>query len=495
MNRIKKLLDTYKNLPIQVKASAWFLVCSFLQKGISAIVTPIFTRLLTTGEFGQFNVFNSWLSIATIFIALNLFYGVYTQGLIKYDKERDVYSSSLQGLTTTMVVVWTVIYLLFRDFWNSLLSLTTVQMLAMLVMIWATAAFNFWAAEQRVILKYKQLVTVTLIVSLAKPLFGILFVVNAEDKVTARILAITLVEIIGYTGLYYIQMKRGRKFFFYKFWKYALLFNLPLVPHYLSQTVMNSADRIMISNMISDTEAGIYSLAYSVSLIMTLFNTALMQTLSPWIYQKIKDRKVRYIHKVAYGSLAIIAVVNVFLMALAPEVIAIFAPPAYYAAIWIVPPVTMSVFFMFEYDLFAKFGFYYEKTKFIMTASLIGAVLNIALNYVFIPKYGYFAAGYTTLLCYVSYAVAHYLFMSRVCKQNMNGEKPYNTKILVMMSGGFMLLGFYFLFTYNSMILRYISLAAMLIVAFVVRKSIIKTVTDIISTKGKGVADNNLSTK
>ena len=140
------ILQKYRKMSVQVRASFWFLICSFLQKGISSITTPIFTRLLTTDEYGQYGAFNSWLGIITIFVTLNLFYGVYTQGLVKFEEERAVYSSSLQGLTLTMCLAWTAVYLPFRDFFNRVFSLTTVQMLAMLVMIWSTAAFNFWAA-------------------------------------------------------------------------------------------------------------------------------------------------------------------------------------------------------------------------------------------------------------------------------------------------------------------------------------------------------------
>ena len=74
------LKSKYNLMPIQVKASFWFLICSFLQKGISVITTPIFTRLLTTSEYGQLNVFNSWLGIITIIVFLvgagvSLFWG------------------------------------------------------------------------------------------------------------------------------------------------------------------------------------------------------------------------------------------------------------------------------------------------------------------------------------------------------------------------------------------------------------------------------------
>ena len=79
---IKSVLNRYKSFPIQVKASLWFLICSFLQKGISTVTTPIFTRIMNTTEYGQYNVFNSWLSIASIFVSLSLTGGVYAQVLV-----------------------------------------------------------------------------------------------------------------------------------------------------------------------------------------------------------------------------------------------------------------------------------------------------------------------------------------------------------------------------------------------------------------------------
>lgn len=473
---IHNIVNKYKNMPVQVKASLWFLICSFLQKGISTITTPIFTRLLSTEEYGQYNVFNSWLGIVTIFATLNLFYGVYTQGLVKFSDERDVFSSSLQGLTTSLISVCTIIYLCFHDFWNNIFSLTTVQMLAMFIMIWTSAAFNFWSAEQRVLYRYKILVIITLLVSLFKPLIGIILVVNSEDKVTARILGLVLVEIIGYTALYIAQMKKGKVFFSKKFWKYALMYNLPLIPHYLSQTVLNSADRIMIKDICNDSDAGIYSLAYSISLIMTLFNTALMQTISPWIYQKIKDKKISEISGIAYISLAVIAVVNILLIICAPEVISIFAPESYYEAIWIIPPVAMSVYFMYSYDLFAKFAFYYEKTTFVMIASIIGAVLNIILNYIFINMFGYVAAGYTTLFCYVIYSVCHYIFMNIVCNKFCDGVKPYNLKIILLITIPFLTIGFLMLFTYNYSLIRYLLITVVFISAVIFRKKLIDLV-------------------
>lgn len=447
------------------------------------ITTPIFTRLLSTAEYGQFGVFNSWYSIASIIVALSLTSGVHTQGLVKFNKDRSIFSSSLQGLVTLLVIIWTIIYFIFHDFWNNIIGLTTIQMLALLLMVWTTSVFGFWANEQRVIYSYRTLIIITILVSIVKPVLGIILVKNANDKVTARILGLVLVELIGYSWMFVYQIKQGKKFFSKHYWKYALVFNLPLVPHYLSQTVLNTADRIMIQKMIGDSESGIYNLAYSLSLIMTLFNTALMQTISPWMYQKIKEKKEKEIAPVAYVTLVLIAMVNIVLILLAPEAVAIFAPKSYYEAIWIIPPVAMSVFFMYAYDLFAKFAFYYEKTKFVMIASVLGAVVNVILNYFCINIFGYIAAGYTTLICFVVYSIAHYIFMKKVCNQFCEGKYPYETKKILMIAIPFLAIGFAFLFTYSFPIIRYGIVAVALMFVIVFRKKLITAIKNIMKLK------------
>lgn len=480
---MNKLVSKYRNIPLPAKAAIWFLICSFLQKGISVITTPIFTRLLTTAEYGQYNVFNSWFSIVNIFVSLILCGGVCTQGLVKFDEERKVFASSLQGLTLTMVVGWTAVYGITHTFWNRIFSLTTVQCLMMLLMIWTGAVFNLWAAEQRVEYRYRALVLVTLVVSVAKPVVGIIFVQCSTDKVTARILGLALVELIGYTGLFVAQMKKGKRFFSKRFWKYALGFNIPLIPHYLSQAVLNSSDRIMVKSMVGDAEAGIYSLAYSISSIMIIFNTALVNTISPWIYTKIKKKQLGEIAGISYLTMGIVAFVNLALIAIAPEAVRIFAPASYYDAIYVIPPVAMSVFFMYAYDIFAKFQFYYEKTKFVMIASTASAVLNLILNYFFIERFGYYAAGYTTLFCYGTYTLAHYIFMKKICKEYLDNYKVFDGKILMLMTGVMLFAGFILMSLYSHFYIRYGVILFVLICCVAMHKQILSILHKLMTIK------------
>ena len=480
---LKKMLKKYNDLPKEVKASLWFLICSFLQKGISVISTPIFTRLLTTSEYGQYNVFNSWLGIITVFVTLSLFNGVYTQGLVKFSDEKHVYSSSLQGMTLTMIIAWLVVYVLTHSFWNQIFSLTTVQMLLMFSLMWTSAVYSFWAAEQRVEVKYKQLVIVSLLVSFSKPLVGIILVKLANDKVLARIIGLVCVEILGYTWMFFAQIKKGKVFYSPKFWKYAFLFSIPLIPHYLAQNILAHSDRIMIERMVGSSEAGIYSLAYSIAQIMVLFNTALIQTISPWMFKKIKARQEMQISSIAYTSLVFIAAVNVLLIALAPEMVRFFAPAEYYEAIWVVPPVAMSVFFMFCYSIFVNFEFYFEKTSFITIATLLSATLNLLLNYIFIQVYGYMAAGYTTLFCYIIQVVGHFVFMKKICNTKLDGSNVFNIRILLPLTASFLLFGFLFMFTYKYIYFRYILLGTGVVVCFFLRHKIIAYLSSILAIR------------
>lgn len=481
--RIKK---RYGSLPIQVRASLWFLICSFLQKGISAITTPIFTRLMSVEQYGQYSVFVSWETILAVFITFSLSSGVYIQGLVKFEEEKEQYTSSLQGLTFTLVFIWFCIYLLFRNFFNNLFSLSTQQMILLFLQVWMSAIFGFWSSYQRTEYKYKKLVFLTFILSLAQPIFSMLLLKISSNKALARIAGQVLVQVILFIGLFGVQMYRGKKFYIKKFWRHALLFNLPLIPHYLSTTVLNSADRIMIAKMVGDEEAGIYSLAYSISLLMTMFNAALQQTLEPWRYKKQKIGKPEEMANVAYPTLILIAGLNLLLIAFAPEILLIFAPKEYYAAIWIIPAVSMSTYFMYMYGWFANFAFYYEKTNYVMIATTVGAVLNVVLNDIFIRKFGYYAAGYTTLFCYIVYALAHYFFMKRICKKNLNGKKIYDMKIIIIISVVFMLLGITFLFTYRCILYRYTIICGLVAILIKKRRYIYELINKLIGIRTKG---------
>ena len=473
----------YLTLPIQMRASFWFLICTILQRSISIITTPIFTRLLSTEEYGQYSVFLSWMSILTCFVTMYIYSGIYPQAIVKFEDKRSIYSSALQGLTIGLVSLWLCIYLILANLWNKVFSLNTPQMVAMFIVMWMNAIFGFWSAEQRVLYKYRNLVIVTLIEAILQAVLCIVLIYVSSDKVTGLVWGVAIATFVSYFYLLIRQLVIGKVFYSKEVWRYTLGLAIPLVPHYISSVLLNSSDRIMIQKLVGEGQAGIYNLAYTISICGTLINQALLQTLQPWIFQKIKAKCFEDIKKVAYPALCAIAMVNLLVILFTPEIIKIFGPTSYYEAIWVMPPITMSVFFMFMYNLFSAFEFYYEKTTFISVATMLGATLNVALNYCFITKYGYYAAGYTTLFCYILFALAHYFFMKHICKKEINNIKIYNNKILLIISLIFLSCGFCLMITYNTPFIRYGIAVFGLTILFLYRKRIVHLVRYILKDR------------
>ena len=367
-----------------VKASLWFAVCNIVQKGIALISTPIFTRLLTTEQYGAYTIYQSWYQIIVIFATLNLSAGVFNNGLIKYENHENEFTSSMQGLSTTITMVLFVVYLCAMNFWNNLFGLSTLFVLAMFVEMIFVPAYNFWSVRQRFEYKYRKIIITTIIIAFGSPALGIISVLSTSYKAEARVLSYVFVQIAVGLFFYVRNTIRGKKFFDKEIWKFALAFNIPLIPHYLAFQVLNQSDRIMISKMVSTGTAAIYSVAYSIAMMMTIVTSAINNSFIPYSYKALKNKDYDSIRKNTNMLLILVGGGCILAMAFAPEIIRIFAAKQYYEAIWIMPPLAASVYFMFLYPLFGNIEFFYEKTKYATIASCIGATSNIILNLIFI---------------------------------------------------------------------------------------------------------------
>lgn len=468
-------------VPLPVKASIAFMICNFLQRGISTLTTPIFTRLLDTEQYGFYSIFNSWIDIVSVFTTLRLGGGVFTQALVKYDKDRNKYASSTAGLGTAISLIALFVYLIFRSFFNSLMDTNTFLMVCIIVASWASLMFELWSSEKVVDYDYKPLVVLTIITSMAKPLMGIVAILLTPFNLHAyaRILSLVLVEVAAYSWIIFFFLRRNKTFYSKKMWRYSLSLNVPLIPHYLTRTVLNQCDRIMIKSMVGYSSAGIYSLAYNLAWMLSLFSNAILNSFNPWIYKRIKNSEFKRLRNTSYAILILVAILGLGLIAFAPEIVKIFAPTDYYDAIWVIPPVTASVFFLFMYSLFADFEFYFEKTKIMSVVSAIGGVLNVVLNFFCIKAFGYIAAGYTTLICYITFALAHYFATRKIQKEYLNNEKVYNPWIILAISATFLVLSFAMMITYKMIVIRYSIIVLSLFVLIIKRNMIIKVIKTI----------------
>ncbi len=451
---MRQLKNKWDKIPITAKAAAVYTICSIVQKCISIITLPLFTRLLSTEQYGQVTVYSSWSSLLVILLTLQLPYGSFSTAMVKFEDKRDEYIASVEGICLLLSAVFLIIYLPFRIQWNKLFELPTFIMVLMVCDILAGTGIAFWSGKKRFELRYKEVVAATIAVSILSPAVQLILVHYSDEKGYARIIGGVLVKALIGGVIYVIGIIRGKRLYDKTFWKYAFGFNIPLLAYYLSQMIFNASDKLMISHMAGKDKAAIYGVAYSLAIMFNFLLTSINSSYVPWFYGKLKEKKQNENIPIANAIAMLMAGVLLMVIWFAPEIIKVMAGDKYQDAKWIVPPVAMSVLLLFYSQLSINIEFYFEEKKMLVNASIVAALVNVVLNYLLIPVLGYYVAGYTTLLSYFLFAIANYLAMRKVLKQkNITGIglDPITLSAILVV---FMMAGFMGMTVYNVLAAR-----------------------------------------
>ena len=466
-----KLYGKKEYMSLPVRASLWYTVCNVVNKSIALLSTPVFTRLLTEEQYGTFAVFQSWYSILIIFTSLNVFLGGYQKGLILFNEDIKRFTSAQLGLTTTITIICFTIYILNVDFWSKVFDLPPHLMIAMFFELLFMPALELWSSQQRFYFKYKKFVFLTLIMTTISLIGGVIAVYFSSHKLEARVYTDIFAKLLFAGAIFIYLFLSGRSFFSKKYWKYALKFNFPLLPHYLSNYILNQSDRVMIGKMVGNTEAAYYSVAYTISTMMLLITSAINNSLTPYTYKALDSNNEKNIEKSTKPVIILVAVLCFITMAFAPEIIGVFAGKQYLDAIYVIPPIAASVFFIFLYSLFSNIEYYFQKTKFIAAATCLSAASNLILNYIFIRLFGYYAAGYTTLVCYIFLSFLHYVFYKKTLILQ-NKKDIYDIKLIILLSIVVVSGMIAMVMMYNFIVIRYLFIIIIVALMWMFRNKI-----------------------
>ena len=456
--------EKWNKVPLTAKVSTSYAICSILQKCLSFITLPLFTRLLTTEQYGQYTIYTSWLGILMIFLTLNLAYGSFQTAMIKFEDSRAEYISAIQGICLLLSCIFLMIYFPFRSFWNQLFELPTMFVLLMVSEIVFGMSTQLWMGRNRFEFKYKSVVIVTLLTSIISTGVAFFLVNLTSQKGYARIMGYSGINILVGIIVFCINTMRARKFFNKDFWKYAFSFNIPLLAYYLSQIIFNQSDRIMISHIIGTSEAAMYGVAYNLAMILTFALNAINGSYVPWLYGKIREEKAEENKLISIVLVFLMGLMILFVIWYAPEIIIIMAGRRYADATYVVAPVAMSLLLLLYSQLFINVEFYFEVKKMLVYGSIGAAVLNIILNIIFIPVFGFVAAGYTTLLSYMVFSLSNYYTMRLVLKRRNLPDNMYDYKVLALLFIVFMASGFLGVALYDNLIVRIIITLIVLVV-------------------------------
>lgn len=389
------------------KAGTYYLFGNLFNKGIAFLTIPLFTRILTTSDYGIVNTYMSWQGILTMVLGLTLHMGI-RAAFVDYKDDIDNFMSSVTFLdilsSVSIAAIIILAVLVFR------VNVPIILLVLCLVHSFSNTIINNYKMYLMMKMKYKErtafLILPNLIINIVAVIL-IVFVYNT-DKYMGKILPSAFVSFIFVMIVIPTIYSKGKTLVNTKYWKYALKVSVPVILHGLSLMVLSQSDRIMLTGLVGASETGVYSLAYNFSMIASVVVASLDGVWVPWYTVKLKDRKISEINERVKIFIAIVTLTVLGIILAAPEVLALMAPENYANGKLIIPPIVISSYIIFIYTIYVNVEYYHKRTKTIAANTIVAAVLNIILNFIFIPLFGMYAAAGTTLFSYTVSLILHY---------------------------------------------------------------------------------------
>ncbi|MBR3614185.1 MAG: oligosaccharide flippase family protein [Clostridia bacterium] len=386
------------------KASILYLFSTLFNKGIAFLTVPIFTRLLSTSDYGLATTYTSWVDIFTVVLSLALYMSIRT-AFVDFKEEKKEFLNTIITFTLIISFVFNTIVIILGQIFRLDIFLIVCAI------IQGTAGALLIDYQQYLMMELKY-VQRSIFLSLPNFLGAILSIIillyiPMSQKYMGRIIPMLITHILFGIVIMCCVYKKQKPLINKKYLKYGLTLSLPLVLHGIALNVLSQSDRTMITVLASSSETGIYSLVYNFGMIATVITTALEGVWVPWFMSKIEKNSIEEINDKALDYIKLITCAMVGLILVGPEILKILASKEYWEGINIIPPIVLANYFVFMYSLHVNVEHYYKKTLVITVNTIIAAVVNVILNFLFIPKYGYVAAAYTTVIAYLVALILH----------------------------------------------------------------------------------------
>jgi len=382
-----------------------------LPRLINFLLVRLHTDVLPNEGYSE----NTEFYIVAAFFNVVLTYGLETSFFRFFSKQQEkdkVLSTSLISIITTTFVFGIVLFV-FRDaisktlrintdFYNLLVSITLIDTMVVI-------PFAYLRVTGRPIkFALLKLINVLIIVVLNILLLSITYgseslrgLFNVSNPVEYIFIANLIAS--GFILLMVLPYMFKTKFIFdTSIFKQLINYGLPIMVAGLAFVINENLDKWLLPSYEGEYINGAYSACYKLAVFMTLFIQAFRMGAEPFFFNHSDkaNAKETYATILKYftivGTLGLI-IVTVYIDVLRPIFI---KKESYLLALDIVPIVLLANLCLGIYHNLSIWYKLTDKTRYGMYISLIGAVITIGFNVVFIPKLGFMACAYATLLAY-----------------------------------------------------------------------------------------------
>ncbi|MFY0698227.1 hypothetical protein A8B79_10365 [Balneola sp. EhC07] len=391
-----------------IKNSFFYTLGNVLPKVASFFLLPLYTSYLSTEEYGIINSLLALNGVLVIFFTFSLSRSIFRLIYDYNEKEREEFLGTLAvtifllaSLATILLFVGSPIVSLIYS------SISFYPYFALAIGASFFSVFsNIPLAYLQVKEKAKNYVSLSLLHFIVTNLGITFFVVGLEAGAVGYLQGYLLGEVVMALIYVGVTLRFIRLTFKVEYIKVALAFSLPMIPANLSAWVMNLSDRVFLERFTDLQSVGVYSLGYKIAGLVLIFSMAFKKAFDPYFYKLVNtsDDPEKVERKITQLSTAFMSVVifgGFVVSILGEDVISLLFPSEYSRAHIIIPIVSLG-FVASQMSAFYNLSFYQMKnTKIVMYISIFSAVINLALNYVLITRFGIIGAAWSTFITYV----------------------------------------------------------------------------------------------
>lgn len=394
--------------------SANYMFSTILIRGMQFLTIPIMTALLTPSEYGILGIYTSIVSVFITVIGLN-----FDSATVRffYDKpeEYEDFFKSVNLFVTIIGALMVCIIFLFRQNLANYFGVDEDIVLFATITPYFNNCYTMFLSTLQAQKQSKKYLCVTLIQRLsALGLTIILMYVLSSDKYLGKIYAEIIVCIVTFC-LLFKKFYKGAKINL-KYVKYAAHIGIPLIPHVLSSFILSYFARITLNNVRGLEEAGLFSFAEDIGMVMMIVSMSFNKAWTPIFYEKMNSKDYKGISVQTNRIIKISILLAIFLLFFAKEMVMLLADERYYAALSVVPIIIVGKAFGPLYTIYSHFSDYFKRTGYISVGTLFVGVLNLIMNSVFIPKFGAIAGACNAMLCSIMLFVCHFLISRFILK-------------------------------------------------------------------------------
>lgn len=384
-----------------------YLSGDIIVKGLAFITIPIFTRILSTDEYGVFSLFNTSIQITITILGLGISAGI---SRYYFEENKDFWASLGSNLIFIniymLIAVIATIFFFYR--------FIPLQFNLIIFLLIASCCGVFFDIYQKYLMSSKESNTYRKILIDNNLIFYglgiVLLFIFQENKYYGLIYSKTLAFLLVGSYSLYKLIKLSKYSFNKQHIIYTLNYSIPLLPAILSNFILAQFDRYAIQNLTNSmSNVGIYSFAYNVGMILNTFIVAIANSWRPFFYEKMNKNDYSGLESIVYKNTKLVFVAALLFLLFSKEIVMVMADEKYFEALNLVPVIILSYVFIYFYTIYFQYLSYNKKTIFISINACIAGATNIILNYKFIPIYGYMAAAYTTLVSYILLFLLHYM--------------------------------------------------------------------------------------